>query len=167
MKVAIATVAAAMMMSFSSADADTLGAKLYESTLLVTQSNIDLQTLNLTGAGTVSVKLTDLKWPDLLGTLSFTLFDATHVIGSYSLNNSVATMGTGSFNVDTAGTYYASLYATPAAGKTGGLYNAQIYFQSTAPVPLPAAAWLMISGLACLAALRPKHPTQKLSQIAA
>jgi len=167
MRLTVTAVGAAMLMSSFAAHADTLGTKLYESTLLVTQPNIDLQTLNIAGAGTVSVKLTDLKWPDLLGTLSFTLFDATHVIGSYSLA-SASTTGLGSFNVDTAGTYYASLFASPAAGKAGGLYNAQIYFQSTAPVPLPAAAWLMISGLACFAAFRPKQAAlPELSQIAA
>ena len=168
MRLALTAVGAALLMSSTAAHADTLGTKLYESTLLVTQPNIDLQTLNITGAGTVSVKLTDLKWPDLLGTLSFTLFDATHVIGSYALNNATLTTGIGSFNVDTAGTYYASLFANPAAGKTGGLYNAQIYFQSTAPVPLPAAGWLMISGLACFAAVRPRHQAKhQLSQLPA
>jgi len=153
---------AGMLMSSMPAHADMVGTKIYDATALVTHSQIDLQTFDLTGAGTVSVKLTDLKWPDLLGTLSFTLFDATHTIGSYSLNNSVATTGNSSFNVSTAGTYYASIFATAAPGKVGGLYNAQIYFQSTAPVPLPAAGWLMISALAGFAALKPK---QKLSQM--
>jgi len=166
-KLAIAVAAAGLLLS-SAAHADMVGNKLYDSTMLVTQSHIDLQTLNITGAGTLSVKLTDLKWPDLLGTLSFTVFDATHVLGSYSLDNSLATSGIGTFNVNTAGTYYASIFATPATGKSGGLYNAQIYFQTTAPVPLPAAAWLMISGLACFAAVRPKQSaSQKLSQLPA
>jgi hypothetical protein len=143
------------------AHADTVsGTKLYESTTLVTQSQIDLQTLNLTGAGTVSIKLTDLKWPDLLGALSFTLFDATHVIGSYALEPAI--VGSNAFNVNTAGTYYASIYASPTAGKSGGLYNAQIYFQATAPVPLPAAGWLLFTGLAGLAAIRPKHTLSQM-----
>jgi hypothetical protein len=149
---------AAAAVAAISVGTDALASPVYEATTLVTQPKIDMQTLNLQSAGTVSVKLTDLKWPDLLGTLSFTLFDATHVIGSYSLDS--LNKGLGSFNVDTAGTYYASIFASPASGQLGGLYNAQIFFQATSPVPLPAAAWLLISGLAGLAAMRPK---QKLS----
>jgi len=142
------------------AHADTvgMGTKLYESTTLVTQAHIDLQTLNLSGASTLTVKLTDLKWPDLLGSLSFTLFDATHVLGTYVLGGASNT-----FNVDSAGTYYASIFSAPGAGKAGGLYNAQVYFAPSVPaVPLPAAGWLLFSGIAGLAAIRPKH---KLSQM--
>lgn len=155
--------AAGWFMTTTSAHADMVGTKLFESTTLVTQPNIDLQTLNISGAGTLTVNLTDLKWPDLLGTLSFTLFDATHVIGSYTLSN--ALNGTDGFQINTAGTYYASIFAAPATGKAGGLYDAQIYFQKfAAPVSLPAAGWLLISGIAGLASFRPK---QKLSQMCA
>ncbi|HVY23371.1 MAG TPA: hypothetical protein VG962_08485 [Steroidobacteraceae bacterium] len=154
--------AAGWLVAATPAQADMLGTKVYESTTLVTQPNIDLQTLNITGAGTLTVKLADLQWPDLLGTLSFTLFDATHVIGSYSLDSTLN--GSDGFQINAAGTYYASIFAAPAEGKEGGLYNAQIYFQRVAPVSLPAAGWLLISGIAGLASFRPK---QKLSQMCA
>lgn len=146
------------------AEADVVGIKMYEATTLVTQPQIDLQPLTLSNAGTVTINFTDMKWPDLLGSLSFTLFDATHVIGSYSLPAG-STTGTGVFDVNAAGNYYASIFASPAAGQVGGLYNAKIYFQTLAPVPLPAAGWLMLSGIAGLAAIRPKHTKQKLSQM--
>jgi hypothetical protein len=154
-----AVVAGVLLLTSNWARADMVGAKMYESTTLVTQSQIDLQPLTLSGAGTVSVKLTDMKWPDLLGSLSFTLFDATHVIGTYALSSG-ATTGTGIFNVTQGGNYYASIFASPGAGKTGGLYNAQIYYQATAP--LPAAGWLLLTGIAGLVAIRPK---QKMSQM--
>ena len=152
-----------VLLGTTAAHADALGTKVYESTTLVTHSQIDLQTLNLTGAGTVTVKFTDLQWPDLLGSLSFTLFDATHTIGTYPPDGSKLTTGSAAFHVDSAGTYYASIFASPAAGKSGGLYNAQIYFSPmAAPVPLPAAGWLLLSGIAGVVAFRPK---QKLSQM--
>jgi hypothetical protein len=158
---ALGSVAALSMLAIGSVHAETLGTKLYESTTLVTAPHIDLQALNISGAGTVTVKLTDMKWPDLLGTLSFTLFDATHTIGSYSLSPGALT-GTQGYTVNAAGTYYASIFAAPASGKMGGLFNAQIYFgPAAAPVPLPASGWLMMCGIAALAAIRPK---QKLSQ---
>ena len=153
----------AALLDTTASHADTVGTKVYESTTLVTHSQIDLQTLSLNGAGTVTVKFADLQWPDLLGSLSFTLFDVTHTIGTFSLDSSKLTTGSGVFHVDSAGTYYASIFAAPGAGKSGGLYNAQVYFSSAAPpVPLPAAGWLLLSGIAGIVAFRPK---QKLSQM--
>ena len=148
----------------SAAQAEMASTKLFESTSLVTAANINLKQLDLSGSGQLTVKLTDLKWPDMLGTLSFTLFDATHVLGSYALGSS-SLSGSMSFNVATAGTYYASIFAAPGSGKKGGLYDAQVSFgPAAAPVPLPAAGWFLFSGIAGLAALRPK---QKLSQMCA
>jgi hypothetical protein len=89
-----------------------------------------------------------------LNALSFTLFDATHVVG-------IKTAGEWAFDITSPSTFFASIFAAPGLTKAG-LYNVQINFQSAAaPVPLPAAGWFLLSGLAGLAAIRPK---QKLSQ---
>jgi hypothetical protein len=149
------------------AQAETITTTLFQSTTMVTSANINLTELDLSTPGTLSVSLTDLKWPSALNALSFTLFDATHV-----LNPTV--QGGLTFNITSAGTFFASIFAAPTSSAKAGLYNVQINFQTSAaaPVPLPAAGWFLLSGIAGLAAIRPKQKLsytlrskQKLSQM--
>lgn len=127
---------------------------LFYTTSLVTGLNVNVANLELDSPGTLTVKLADLDFPDLLQTLSFALSDGTQ--------NLLQQSGSGSwtYNVTTPGTLFATFYAEPVAGAQGGLYFAHISYD-VAPVPLPAAGWLLLSGLAGLGALRTK---QKVSQ---
>lgn len=135
-------------------NAETLpGTMLFHTTTMVTGANINLTQLDLATPGTLYVSLSDLKWPNALNALSFTLFDASQIVGT-------RTAGDWTFDITSPSTFFASIFAAPGLAKAG-LYNVQINFQSAAPVPLPAAGWFLLSGLAGLAALRPK---QKLSQ---
>ena len=148
------------------ARADVLGTKLYESTPLITGSSMTVTELDLGSSGVLTVKLTDMKFPDLLKTLSFTLTTATSVYEpTHVLDTTVATSGSWSINIAAPVTLYAAIFALPqtGAGKIGaGMYDAQISFVAgAAPVPLPAAGWFLLSGIVGLAAFR---PTQKLSQ---
>lgn len=138
------------------AHAETVATTLFQSTTMVTSANINLTELDLTTPGTLSVSLTDLDWPSALNALSFTLFDATHVVGTQG-------SGTWTFDIASPSTLFASVFAAPDSSAKAGLYNVQIsYLATAAPVPLPATAWFLLSGVAGLAALRPK---QKLSQM--
>jgi hypothetical protein len=141
--------------------AETVTQKLFESTTLVTGTSMNLTELNLTAAGTLVIELDDLKWPSALDALSFSLTDTTHVLRTFTAN-SAATNNTWTFDVTGPGTFYGSIFAKPSATAKAGLYYTNISYQSTSTVPLPAAAWFLISGLAGLAAFRPTH---KLSQI--
>lgn len=144
-----------------SAHAETVTTELFKSTTLVTGTSLNLTEFNLTTPGTLVIKLDDLKWPSVvLSTLSFSLTDATHVLNTYKLTGG-ATSGTWTFDVTTPGTLYGAIFAKPAAGQAG-MYYANVSYQSVSAVPLPAAAWFLISGIAGLAAFKPK---QKLSQI--
>jgi hypothetical protein len=73
---------------------------------------------------------------------------ALHVTGAYDVNLQFL-MGANSSSLTDAADYYNSLHANGnlLSSASGGFYD-------VAPVPLPAAAWLLLSGLSGLAALR-------------
>jgi hypothetical protein len=156
-------VAALMLGCLSvSAHAETVTQKLFESTTLITGGvRMDLTELDLATPGTLLIELKDLQWPTMLDTLSFSLTDANHILQTFTASKTVA-KNTWTFDVNAAGTFYGSIFAKPSTTSKAGMYYANISYQSVAPVPLPAAAWFLISGIAGLAALKPK---QKLSTI--
>lgn len=145
----------------ASAQAETVTDNLFVSTTLATGTSMTLTELNLATPGKLVIELDDLKWPALLDSLSFSLTDATHVLQTFTASKTEA-KNTWTFDVNAAGTFYGSIFAKPSATSKAGMYYANISYQSVAPVPLPAAAWFLISGIAGLAAFKPK---QKLSQI--
>ncbi len=95
--------------------------------------------------GTVSVTLTDLGWPGLMSSLSFAASTSTSLLAQ------LAASGTTSFEVSGAGTYFATVYGVADPQFGSGLYSLNL---SYSPVPLPAAALLLASGLALLARRR-------------
>lgn len=143
--------------AIATVQAETLpGTMLFQSTTMVTSANINMTELDLSTPGTLYVSLSDLGWPNALSSLNFSLFDAMHAV------TGTATSYGWSYDITSPSTLFGAVFATPDAAAKAGLYNVQINFQSSvAPVPLPAAGWFLLSGIAGLAALRPK---QKLSQ---
>jgi len=91
--------------------------------------------------GTVSVTLTDLAWPGLMSSLSFAASTSTSWLAQLDAPGST------SFAIAGAGTYFATVYGVADPNFSSGLYSLNL---SYAPVPLPAAAWLLASGLALL-----------------
>ncbi len=147
--------------AMSPAQAEMVTQQLFETTTLMTGTNINVAEFNLTTPGTLVIELKDLQWPALLNTLSFSLTDATHVLQKFTANGGA--VNTWTFDVSAPGTFYGAIYAKPAPA-SAGLYYANVSYQSVSPVPPPAAAWFLISGIAGLVAFRPKH---KLSQTCA
>ncbi len=127
---------------------------LYDSTTLATGPSMNVATLNVSAPGTLTVKLQDLGWPDKLSALSFALTSATGIIGAQTGE------GTFTYQLDHAGTLFASIFAVGGGDMKTGLYNVNI---NLAPVPLPAAIWLLGSGIAGFAALRRKSSDQRLA----
>ncbi len=124
---------------------------LYDSTTFVTGPSLNVATLNVASAGTLTFKLTDLTWPDALSSLSFSLTSATDILGAHT------GPGTFSYQVDKAGSLFASIFAMGGGQSKTGLYGVNVNFSPVAPVPLPAAGLLLASGLAGFGALRKKR----------
>jgi hypothetical protein len=99
-------------------------------------------------AGTLNVQLTDIAWPDRLSSLSGALTTATSVL------HTMATAGDMSVAIGAAGTYYVHIVGVAQDVLDMGLYSLRVDFQGEgSPVPLPGGAWLLLAGMAGLAAV--------------
>jgi hypothetical protein len=100
-------------------------------------------------AGTVTITLRDLQWPDPFTTLSLALTDSRSSLAQ------LAAPGALTFDVSSPGQYFAFVFGQAQGALNMGLYSIHVSLApSVAPVPLPAAAWLMLSGFAGLLSLR-------------
>jgi hypothetical protein len=131
------------------AHADTI---LDKSVLVSVSSVPQVDALGLSAPGRWSVTLTDLAWPQVLQSLSFAISDLSGVLTSRT------GAGTLMYEALTPTNLFANVYALPNAGV--GLYHIHVAFTPSAPpVPLPAAVWLLLSGICGVASLRRKHTT--------
>ncbi|HVY81211.1 MAG TPA: VPLPA-CTERM sorting domain-containing protein [Steroidobacteraceae bacterium] len=126
---------------------------------LISGSQSFVFSLNAPSAGTFSVQLQDLAWPDRLASLSFAATTATSVIDrlAVSANDLVAES---TFKVNHGGSYYALVSGTAQGAFDMGLYSLKVDF---APVPLPAAAWLLLSGFVGFVATQRKRHVASLA----
>lgn len=125
-----------------------------QATQLVWGTSLAVNALSLPGAGTLTVKLVDIKWTETLDALSILVTDLDNVWQRLD--------GAGNLLVNVSGPtkLFVAVFARSELGDVG-VYNLQASF---APVPLPAAGWLLLSGLGGLGALRRKRRAQR-SQI--
>lgn len=126
------------------ASADTL---IAEASPLISGTQSNVYTVSAPTAGSVTVTLSNLGWPDRLASLSFALATSSGVLKTFS--------GEGSQTIDigTAGQYYAIVTGTAQGHWNLGMYSLRMTFSTLQSpggptVPLPAAAWLLLSGIA-------------------
>jgi hypothetical protein len=140
---------------------------LVQQSTLVNGSEATTDSFKTSGAGTVTVTLTDTGWSSPLKALSFSANSATEVLASF---NAVGlTSDIAQFHIDTAGTYFANIMAT-AGGPMGlGLYSLKMTFAPGAPsVPLPSTGWLLLTGLFALVGVaRAARPFESMGTAAA
>jgi hypothetical protein len=91
--------------------------------------------------GTVSVTLSDLGWPGAMSALSFAASTSTSLLAQ------LAAPGSLTFDIGGSGTYFATVFGVADPNFGSGLYSLNL---SYSPVPLPASALLLLSGLAML-----------------
>lgn len=128
----------------ATANADTI---VNRNVMVSTPSVPLIETLSLTSAGALTVTVTDLLWPQALQSLSFAITNNQGVLESLS--------GGGQLNYQATGpmTLFANVFAIPNSLAGSGLYHINVSFTPSV-VPLPAALWLLLSGLSGLFGLR-------------
>jgi hypothetical protein len=124
---------------------------LFQGTTLVYGQQSDVYSLNDPGPGTLEIVLQDMAWPEPLQDISLSLVNANGTLGTMS--------GPGDLDIlNTKGGPFAA-YVTSLAGNTLGLnlglYSLKIeYVPLGSPVPLPAAIFLLLSGMGVLGAVK-------------
>jgi hypothetical protein len=138
---------------------------LLSQTNLVIGSQTTTTTFTTSGAGTVTVQLTDLSWPERLASLSFAVVNSTTVLARSVLGlgtsglgaSSLSTSGisTLSFDVSGPGTYTAivSGAVAPSNALQLGAYSLQCDLTPSA-VAIPASGILLSTALVALMLLR-------------
>ncbi|MEZ5500746.1 MAG: hypothetical protein R3E77_15135 [Steroidobacteraceae bacterium] len=137
---------------------------LYEGTSLVTGSTLSIIGFDVPAAGTVTVALTEMSWPDRLAELSFAATTATTTLGQ------LAQAGTTSIAVSGPMALFAIVHSVAQGALNAGLYSLRITFTPAGitPVPLPPALGLLILAASMLLlAARQKDGTRSISFVAA
>jgi hypothetical protein len=114
-------------------------------------SSLSVSALSTSGAGTVMFSLTDRMFAQPLSTLQLLVTDLN---GLWQRYDNLAELASLNIDVDGPTKLFAAVFATSVDASTPGLYTLRANF---APVPLPAAVWLLMSALGGLALFRRKH----------
>jgi len=114
---------------------------LYDGNTIFTGVSFTRMEFNVPAAGHLEVTLKDMEFPALAGALSFALVEGGTVLGLVN--------GTGSFSMELDGprTLFGYVYGVGAPLVSTASYYLNVTHQYAAPVPLPAAIWLLLGGL--------------------
>jgi hypothetical protein len=116
-----------------------------------TQSFTD--TFDLPSAGTLTVTLSNIAWPEQLASLNLLLSSSSGMLGPEM------GAGTSTFSIAAGGNVTAQWFGTAQGALDAGVYSMVIAFQPEVgtPVPLPASIVLLFSGLCLLLWKRRVH----------
>ncbi len=145
----------ALLVSAHISQADTL---IYEDAQLVSGDSKTYigyfnQSLELTQAGSYQATLSDFEFPASFDMLGLTISSSTQKMGE------VWNSGSFNFNAD-AGKYFLGLFYKTDETLNLGMYGVNLSYlghPGASAVPLPAALWLMLTGLMAIAGYRRKQ----------
>ena len=114
---------------------------LYETNTIFTGVSMTRVEFAVPTAGHLQVTLTDLEFPALAGALSFALVQEGSVLGLIN--------GSGMMEMDFDGprTLFGYVYGVGAPSISTASYFLNISHEYAAPIPLPAAVWMLLGGL--------------------
>lgn len=117
---------------------------LFEDARLMGGTDGNVSKIGTVAAGAYQLTLTDFEFPVVFEELKVALTTATKVISIISLDGGLTTL---SEVVQLAAneSYYLAVFGTTSSPSTYGLYGVKLAQYS--PVPLPASALLLLSGL--------------------
>jgi hypothetical protein len=128
-------------------------------TVLVSQSSMvsgsfaNVYSFTTSQAGTLTLRLENIAWPERLAALSCNLYDSKNILGSLAT--------TGEIRLDLAGpgTFFSHLFAQSGGALDLGLFSLKVSFTPSTPtVPLPAGVWLLGSVIGIFAIRRHAVP---------
>ena len=102
---------------------------------------------SITASGTYTVTLTDLLFPDPFQSLALAITSATTTFGTLTAPGSIDVVLDGPMQL------FALVFGMPDTHSGVGLYGVNVVLSGgggSEPVPLPAGAWLLLSGLSAL-----------------
>jgi len=145
----------ALLVSTHISQADTV---IYEDAQLVSGDSKTYvgyfnQSLDLTQAGSYQASLSDFEFPSRFDMFGLTISSSTQKMGE------VWNSGSFSFNAD-PGEYFLGLFYKTDATLNLGMYGVNLSYRGqpgASAVPLPAALWLMLTGLMAIAGYRRKQ----------
>lgn len=122
----------------------TQGETIFEDVRMMSGTDGNVSRIGKVAAGEYELTLTDFAFPVMFDELKVALTTATQVISIISLEGGITSW---SDVVELAGneSYYLSVFGTTASPSSYGLYGIKLAQYS--PVPLPASALLLLSGL--------------------
>lgn len=122
-------------------------------TQLVWGSSMNVSSFNLASAGQLSLELQSIEWPSPLTELTLLITDMNNVWERLDVSSGIGNL---LVDVGAPGQFFAAVFARTADSSIPGLYHLEASF---APVPLPAAGWLLLSALGGLGVTmrRPKR----------